>query len=99
MVNCSPLGQGQPVNDQFKALLDNLASSPSSPEKKLVYDLVYSKVRSEKTAVCELAEERGLPMKDGFEMLVNQALESFKIWTGKEISYQEINPLIENAIN
>lgn len=99
LVNCSPLGQGQPVNNQFLVLLDELASQSSRSKKKLVYDLVYSKNRNEKTAVCQLAAERGLLTRDGFDMLVNQALESFKIWTGKEIKFEEIAPLLKDKIN
>ncbi|MCL1911187.1 MAG: shikimate dehydrogenase [Leptospirales bacterium] len=44
-----------------------------------VFDIVY---KPDKTALLALAEERGCKIIRGFEMLLNQGIEQFKLWTG-----------------
>jgi shikimate dehydrogenase len=46
-----------------------------------VVDLVY---RPGGTALVRAARERGLPVADGLEVLVQQGARSFEIWTGRE---------------
>ncbi|NCU04540.1 MAG: shikimate dehydrogenase [Chitinophagaceae bacterium] len=71
IINTTPLGM-QP----------NVHSKPSLPyqyisQQHLCYDLVYNPA---KTAFLQLAEEQGATIKNGSDMLVIQAEESWKIW-------------------
>lgn len=71
VINTTPLGM-QP----------NVLAKPSLPyeavtEDFLFYDLIYNPA---KTAFLEAAEQRGAAIKNGADMLVIQAEESWKIW-------------------
>lgn len=71
IINTTPLGM-QP----------NVHGKPSLPyqyigTQHLCYDLVYNPA---KTAFLQLAEEQGATIKNGSDMLVIQAEESWKIW-------------------
>lgn len=71
VINTTPLGMQPNVHDK-----------PSLPYQyitnhHLCYDLVYNPA---KTAFLQLAEERGAAIKNGGDMLVIQAEESWKIW-------------------
>ncbi|MFT3845079.1 MAG: shikimate dehydrogenase [Lacibacter sp.] len=71
IINTTPVGM-QP----------NAGQKPSLPygglsKKHLCYDLVYNPL---KTAFLEEAEKRGAVIKNGMEMLIIQAEESWKIW-------------------
>jgi shikimate dehydrogenase len=71
VINTTPLGMQPNVHDK-----------PSLPyqfinSQYLCYDLVYNPA---KTAFLQLAEERGATIKNGGDMLVIQAEESWKIW-------------------
>lgn len=71
VINTTPLGMQPNVHDK-----------PSLPYQyitnhHLCYDLVYN---PEKTTFLQLAEERGATIKNGGDMLVIQAEESWKIW-------------------
>lgn len=71
IINTTPVGM-QP----------NAGQKPSLPygglsKKHLCYDLVYNPL---KTAFLEEAEKRGAVIKNGIEMLIIQAEESWKIW-------------------
>lgn len=71
IINTTPVGM-QP----------NAGQKPSLPygglsKKHLCYDLVYNPL---KTAFLEEAEKRGAVIKNGMEMLITQAEESWKIW-------------------
>jgi shikimate dehydrogenase len=73
IINTTPLGM-QPVVHQ----------SPSLPYSALgkehyLFDLIYNPA---KTVFLESGEKYGAVIKNGFEMLVNQAEESWKIWNG-----------------
>lgn len=73
IINCTPLG-----------MAPDTESSPAIPydlltERHLLYDLIYV---PEKTKFLRLGEERGAAIKNGFEMLVLQAEENWKIWEG-----------------
>jgi shikimate dehydrogenase len=76
LVNCTPLGtkggegNGKPAID------------PSLIEKKTtVFDLVYNPAE---TPLVAAAKSRGAPAISGLGMLVYQAAESFRLWTGAE---------------
>ena len=74
IVNTTPLGMFPGVDE-----------SPAIPyqflgEKHLLYDLIYN---PEKTTFLKRGEEQGTSIKNGFEMLVIQAEESWKIWNEK----------------
>jgi shikimate dehydrogenase len=71
VINCSPVG-----------MYPNEHLSPEIPydlitERHLLYDLTY---KPEKTKFLEKGEECGAAIKNGFEMLVLQAKENWKIW-------------------
>lgn len=71
IVNCSPLG-----------MYPNVETFPSIPyefisEDHLLYDLVYN---PERTLFLELGKDRGAATKNGYEMLVLQAEENWRIW-------------------
>jgi shikimate dehydrogenase len=71
IVNCTPLGT-----------FPNIASLPQIPyeyitAKHLLYDLVYNPA---KTAFLQQAEVHGATIINGYQMLVNQAEENWKIW-------------------
>lgn len=74
VVNTTPLG-----------MYPNVDTAPDLPyeviDKSFVcYDLVYN---PDKTKFLRLCEERGAKIKNGHEMLILQALESWSIWNSK----------------
>jgi shikimate dehydrogenase len=74
VVNATPVGMYPNVDESVvpKALLRG---------DLIVYDLVYRPV---KTRLLREAEEVGATTIPGYKMLLEQAVESFKIWTGLE---------------
>ena len=71
IINCTPVG-----------MYPNEHLAPEIPydlisEKHLLYDLTY---KPEKTKFLASGEERGAAIKNGFEMLVLQAEENWKVW-------------------
>jgi len=48
-----------------------------------VYDLVYNPAE---TALMQLAQAAGLPVRGGLGMLVEQAIRSFELWTGQRVA-------------
>jgi shikimate dehydrogenase len=75
LVNCTPVGtKGDDSNGQSPIEAQWL------PERGIVFDLVYN---PHETPLLKLAKERGLTPVSGLGMLVYQAAESFRIWTGK----------------
>ena len=71
IINCTPIGMS-PKEDQ----------SPNIPyqyitAEHLLYDLIY---KPEKTIFLTKGEQQGAGIKNGFEMLVIQAEENWKIW-------------------
>ncbi len=86
IVNATPLGtRGEHEN-----------ASPVSTEQlknvKLVYDLVYSPA---KTKLLRNAEIAGAKTISGIDMLIAQAIEQQKIWTGNEPNAREIRRVVE----
>lgn len=71
LINTTPLG-----------MFPHIAEAPRIPyhaltEKHFLFDLIYN---PERTLFLKQGEERGAMVKNGFEMLVIQAEESWKIW-------------------
>ena len=58
----------------------------------LIYDLIYNPAR---TGLLKSAVKHGLPVLNGLDMLILQALESFSIWTGIELDdlMKSVEPL------
>ena len=71
LINCTPSGMTPNEND-MPFIPYNFLS-----EKHLLYDLIYS---PEKTLFLQQGERKGCMIKNGFEMLVIQAEENWKIW-------------------
>ena len=81
LVNCAPFGQGgRGLPLEFSSLFSFLE------KRSLVFDLVYAPPGSTvSTLVVEAARDQGYRAIDGWGMLMHQALESFRIWTGVSI--------------
>ncbi len=82
LVNCTPAGtkasdsEGQsPIDAQWL------------PEQGIVFDLVYN---PPETPLLRSAKERGLKAVSGLGMLVYQAAESFRLWTGQEAPVEKM---------
>ncbi|MFN0081681.1 MAG: shikimate dehydrogenase family protein [Ferruginibacter sp.] len=71
IINCTPVGM-KPHESGLPAIPYNLLST-----KHLLYDLIYA---PEKTPFLQQGERLGCTIKNGFEMLVLQAEENWKIW-------------------
>ena len=57
------------------------------PTKGMVFDVVYN---PPETPLLKAAKDRGLSTASGLGMLVYQAAESFRLWTGKEADVQKM---------
>ena len=74
IINCTPVG-----------MIPNEEGIPSIPYKFLtnkhfLYDLIY---KPEKTKFLQEGEKQGAAIKNGFEMLIIQAEENWKIWNSQ----------------
>lgn len=76
IINTTPLGTFPEV-EQYPQIPYHFLSS-----KHLLYDLVYN---PEKTLFLQKGEAQGAAIKNGYEMLVLQAEESWRIWNGEEV--------------
>ncbi|RKX28080.1 MAG: hypothetical protein DRP47_05270 [Candidatus Zixiibacteriota bacterium] len=80
VVNCTPLGgpnhaDESPVPDEF-----------TWPREGIYYDLNYNT----NNCTLGLAREAGIKVIDGRRMLVGQALRSYWLWTGQDVSFNNI---------
>ena len=75
IINTTPLGM-YPQTDQYPDIPYEFITN-----KHLLYDLIYN---PEKTLFLQKGEERGATFKNGEEMLVLQAEESWRIWNEKQ---------------
>lgn len=89
IVNTTPLGM---VPDADSSPWPDEVPFPSC---ELVYDLVYTPPR---TRLMELAERSGIGSVNGLGMLVRQAAESFKIWTGVDPSVAIMRHAAEESL-
>lgn len=75
VVNCTPLGmEGFPEDSPFDVR--------EIHEGQTVFDMVY---RPRETPLIREAAAKGANTIEGIEMLIHQALASFRIWTGKDV--------------
>lgn len=81
VINCTPIGMLHHSEGQSPLDADNLAGV------KLVYDLIYT---PEETALLRDAEAAGCQTLGGLAMLVNQAAEQFRLWTGLEATPNDL---------
>ena len=76
LVNATPLGtKGEPENE-------TVAVARQISKLKLVYDLIYNPLE---TRLLREADKAEVPKIGGLAMLVAQAAEQQKIWTGKDV--------------
>ena len=71
LINTTPVGTFPNIDEVLPIPLESIS------KEHLVYDLVYN---PEKTLLLKTAEHQGAIIKNGYEMLEIQALESYKIW-------------------
>lgn len=71
LINTTPVGQFPDVDESISIPFNGISSG------HLVYDLIYN---PSETLLLKRAKERGATTKNGTEMLVLQAEESWKIW-------------------
>ena len=76
VVNCTPVGM-KGGSENGRAVIDPALIQP----KSLVFDLVYNPVETPTVAA---AKARGAKAMSGLGMLVYQAAEAFRLWTGVE---------------
>ena len=76
IVNTTPLGTRGALEDETPAVADQIKNV------HLVYDLVYNPMQ---TRFLREAESVNVPTIGGLAMLVAQAIEQQKIWTGKDV--------------
>lgn len=82
LVNCTPVGQRGSQNEgQSPITADQL------PDGAVVFDLVYN---PQDTPLVMMARGKGARAVSGLRMLVYQAAESFRRWTGQEAPIQEM---------
>ncbi len=75
VINCTPIGMLHHSEGQSPLPAESLQGV------KLVYDLIYT---PEETALLRDAREAGCQTLGGLAMLVGQAIEQFRLWTGLE---------------
>ena len=74
IINCTPLGTFPEIN--------HIPLIPISliTNRHIVYDLIYN---PSKSLLLKKSEENGATIINGYQMLENQAMESWKIWNSK----------------
>jgi shikimate dehydrogenase len=90
IVNCTPLG----VAGSESAGQSPIAADLIQP-RTTVFDLVYN---PKETPFAAAAKSRGAKAVTGLGMLVYQAAESFKLWTGKEADTSAMRAAAEAAL-
>lgn len=83
VINTTPLGMSG--EDLPEGIVDFAAG---------LIDLPYS---SRPTPAVKMARARSLPTADGFEFLIRQAMDSFHLWTGAVIAYENLVARLTNA--
>lgn len=71
IINCTPVGMS-PNNNEYPQLPYQFVSN-----QHYLFDLVY---KPEKTMFLQKGEQKGAAIQNGYEMLIIQAEESWKIW-------------------
>jgi 3-dehydroquinate dehydratase/shikimate dehydrogenase len=89
VVNCTPLGTRGLSEDQSPATARQLKGA------KIAYDLAYNPAE---TRFLKEAESAGCECIGGLEMLVAQAVEQFKLWTGRDAPVDTMKAAAINAL-
>jgi shikimate dehydrogenase len=82
LVNCTPVGTKTSDTDGHSPI-----DAQWLPKRGIVFDVVYN---PPETPLLKSAKERGLTPVSGLGMLVYQAAESFRLWTGKDADVQKM---------
>ncbi len=82
LVNTTPLGMKGKAEGETPIIAEQMKGL------NLVYDLVYTPFQ---TKLMEEADKAGVPKIGGLAMLIAQATEQQKIWTGKDVPMQEMS--------
>jgi len=82
LVNCTPVGTKTSDVDGRSPI-----DAQWLPKHGIVFDVVYN---PPETPLLKTAKERGLTAVSGLGMLVYQAAESFRLWTGKDADVQKM---------
>lgn len=90
VINCTPIGMLHHSEGQSPLPAESLQGV------KLVYDLVYT---PEETALLRYAREAGCQTLGGLAMLVGQAVEQFRLWTGLEASPDNLDDVMWWAVS
>ncbi len=85
VINTTSIGMHPNVNEVV-----DLPFSALNPDS-FVFDMVYNPA---KTKLLEEAQKAGCMTSNGLYMLLYQAAESFKIWTGMEMPVEEVKKLL-----
>lgn len=89
-INATPLGTRGALETESPVTAEQLRGV------RLAYDLVYNPL--ETRFLCE-AREAGCQTIGGLEMLIAQAVEQFKLWTGKEPDVKAMRDAANRALN
>ena len=79
VINCTPVGLRGHSEGQTPVAANTLQGV------KLVYDLIYTPAE---TALLRAAKAAGCQTLSGLEMLIEQAVEQFRLWTGRAASLE-----------
>jgi shikimate dehydrogenase len=82
LVNCTPVGTKTSDVDGHSPI-----DAKWLPKSGIVFDLVYN---PSETPLLKSAKQQGLTTLSGMGMLVYQAAESFRLWTGKDADVQKM---------
>lgn len=89
-VNCTPVGmRGSETEGRSPIAADHL------PDGAVVFDLVYN---PPETPLLRTAKQRGAKAVSGLGMLVYQAAESFRLWTGQEAPVERMLEAAREAL-
>jgi len=90
LVNCTPVGTKGSDTEGHSPI-----DAQWLPEQGIVFDLVYN---PPETPLLKSAKERGLKAVSGLGMLVYQAAESFRLWTGQEAPVEKMLAIGHEAL-
>ena len=89
VINATPLGTRGEYAKQTPATAEQLGGV------RLAYDLVYNPIE---TRFLRLARAAGCETLSGLEMLIAQAVEQFKLWTGQYPNAEIMRVAVERAL-
>lgn len=89
VINTTPLGTRGTLEGETPAVASQLRGA------RLAYDLVYN---PDETRFLREARQAGCETTGGLPMLVSQAVEQFKLWTGEEASFELMLEAAQTAL-